>query len=213
MREHELHMNQKILQMREKEGLLLDKITDIKHDYNDKIATIRQEHAKQLLNIKQDYKDLDPNPKWDEAFTKKVQVKKSHIDFEIAVSNIVKEIGNITLASIGDIPAVVDILKSLTLSIYAGTQQNNESVAQMKCLVDEEGNETYLIVTMKHAERHRSFGLRHFMSGSTYNLNVLCDIKILKPLNKAAQIKCQQVMNDNVNELLNIVRDGNIFTK
>ena len=66
---------------------------------------------------------------------------------------------------------------------------------------------------MKHAERHRSFGLRHFMSGSTYNLNVLCDIKILKPLNKAAQIKCQQVMNDNVNELLNIVEDGNIFTK
>ena len=74
--------------------------------------------------------DLSPIPNWDDAYTESICVKESHIDFDIAVANIATQIQKAMSASIGDIPAIVDLLKSMTLSIYVSKKSAHDNISR-----------------------------------------------------------------------------------
>jgi len=146
-------------------------------------------------------------PLWKHCRVNKISKLIKTSDLEVSVGNIAKTLFDVISAVDGNIISLIDLIRKVKLHI---TSSSSEEIIINKELIvtepNEKGFKKYIILIFSKQDitkTRRWAGI--FTTNKTY-IDIKIDYTILEPNNNPAQLKCQELINEKTNMMIDSFR-------
>jgi hypothetical protein len=147
---------------------------------------------------------------WEILDNHNIKKTSSSCLLKCAVKTIAKMVAGSIMLYTASIPELYNIVKNLTIELSSSSYKNDETIESIRCFSINNKNTYVFLELSKHEEIIET---KCLCSCNKVKLNVNLDVKILKPKNNIADIKCRELCNAHADELLLIIKSKHIFNK
>ena len=150
---------------------------------------------------------VDELPLWSHCLVNKLSKTVKSTKLDVSVGQLAKNMFDILSTVNGDIITLATLIIKFNMNLAYET--SSELVTNREIIItpkDNNGNNKYIILNFSKVEKIKSHKILGLYTRDTKYLDIKVDYMILEPTNASATIKCQILINDKADMIINSFR-------
>ena len=183
----------------------VNKLVDEDETEEEKIETTKLKTEK--LEYLHGNEDPEVFPLWKHCLVNTLSQTVKSSELEICAGNLAKSLYDVITASNLSFITLAELIQKFKINL--SSNQSEERVSSKELIVskpDVDGNSKYMIIIFSKLKTTKASRLARIFNASSTYLDIKVDYTILEPNNEPANRKCQQLIDEKMNSMINSFR-------